>query len=164
MHQTKKGNQWYFGMKAHIGSDAESGIVHTLVTTPANTNDVTQAHALLHGKEQIAFGDAGYQGVEKREENRGSSVRWHIAMRPGKRRALPDTELGRLDEQIEKLKASVRAKVEHPFHIVKNLFQLKKVRYRGLVKNTAQLFTLFGMANLLIAKRRLLVLGTHGAS
>jgi len=164
MHQTKKGKQWYFGMKAHIGADAESGIVHTLVTTPANTNDVTQAHALLHGKERIAFGDAGYQGVEKRQENQGNSVHWHIAMRPGKRRALPDTELGRLDEQIEKLKASVRAKVEHPFHIVKNLFQLKKVRYRGLAKNTAQLFTLFGLANLLIAKRRLFALGARGAS
>jgi IS5 family transposase len=164
MHQTKKGNQWHFGMKAHIGADAESGIVHALVTTPANTNDVTQAHALLHGKEQSAFGDAGYQGVEKREENRGSSVRWHVAMRPGKRRALPDTELGRLDEQIEKLKARVRAKVEHPFHIVKNLFQLKKVRYRGLAKNTAQLFTLFGLANLLIVKRRLFAFAAQGAS
>ena len=164
MHQTKKGNQWYFGMKAHIGADAESGIVHTVVTTPANTNDVTQAHALLHGDERLAFGDAGYQGVEKREENKGSTVTWHVAMRPGKRRALPDTELGRLDELIEKLKASVRAKVEHPFHIIKNLFQLKKVRYRGLAKNTAQLYTLFGLANLLIAKRRGCDFAAPGAS
>jgi IS5 family transposase len=164
MHQTKKGNQWHFGMKAHIGVDAGSGITHTLVTTPANAADVTQAHALLHGEEQLAFGDAGYQGVEKREENRGTTVTWHVALRPGKRRALPDTELGRLDEQIEQAKASVRAKVEHPFHIVKNLFQLKKVRYRGLAKNTAQLFTLFGLANLLIAKRYLFALNARGAS
>lgn len=164
MHQTKKGNQWHFGMKAHIGVDADSGITHTLVTPPANTADVTQAHALLHGEETIAFGDAGYQGVEKREENLATQVQWKVAMRPGKRKALPDTPLGRIDEQIEKLKASVRAKVEHPFHIVKNIFQLKKVRYKGLAKNTAQLFTLFGLANLLIAKRRLFALNAQGAS
>ena len=164
MHQTKKGNQWHFGMKAHIGVDAGSGITHTLMTTPANAADVTQAHALLHGEEQLAFGDAGYQGVEKREENRNTAVTWHVALRPGKRRALPDTELGRLDEAIEQAKASVRAKVEHPFHIIKNIFQLKKVRYRGLAKNTAQLFTLFGLANLLIAKRYLFALNARGAS
>lgn len=125
---------------------------------------MTQAHALLHGGESVAFGDAGYQGVEKREENQGCPVRWHVAMRPGKRKALPNDELGGIDEQIEKLKASVRAKVEHPFHIVKNIFQLKKVRYRGLLKNTAQLFTLFGLANLLLAKRRLFALHAQGAS
>ncbi len=164
MRQTKKGNQWHFGMKAHIGADASSGVVHTLVTTPANTNDVTQAHALLHGKERIAFGDAGYQGVEKREENRRPDVTWHVAMRPGKRRALPDSELGRIEERIEKLKASVRAKVEHPFHIIKNRFLLKKVRYKGLVKNTALLFTLFGLGNLLIVKQRLFALRAQGAS
>jgi len=164
MHQTKKGNQWHFGMKAHIGVDAESGITHTLVTTPGNTNDVTQAHALLHGDEKVVFGDAGYQGIEKREESQNSDVQWEVAMRPGKRKALPDTAIGRLQEKIEKLKASVRAKVEHPFHIVKNIFGMKKVRYRGLAKNTAQLYTLFGLANLLIAKRRLFALNARGAS
>ena len=164
MHQTKKGNQWHFGMKAHIGVDAESGITHTLVTTPANTNDVTQAHALLHGEETIAFGDAGYQGVEKRGENLDSFVEWEVAIRPGKRKALPKTAIGRLKDKIEQLKASVRAKVEHPFHIVKNIFGMKKVRYKGLAKNTAQLFTLFGLANLLIAKRRLCALNAQGAS
>lgn len=164
MHQTKKGNQWYFVMKAHIGVDAETGITHTLVTTPANTNDVTQAHALLHGEEKVAFGDAGYQGVEKRQENRNGKVRWEVAMRPGKRKALPKTAMGRLIDKIEQLKASVRAKVEHPFHIVKNLFGMKKVRYKGLAKNTAQLYTLFGLANLLIAKRQLFALNAQGAS
>jgi IS5 family transposase len=164
MHQTKKGNQWHFGMKAHIGVDAGSGITHTLVTTPANAADVAQAHALLHGEEKLVFGDAGYQGVERREENRNTPVTWHVALRPGKRRTLPDTEVGRLDEQIEQAKASVRAKVEHPFHIIKNLLGLKKVRYRGLAKNTAQLFTLFGLANLLIAKRYLFALHARGAS
>ena len=151
-------------MKAHIGVDAETGIVHTLVTTSANINDVTQAHALLHGEERLAFGDAGYQGVEKREENRGRQVEWEIAMRPGKRKALPDTRVGRLQERIEQVKASIRAKVEHPFKIIKNLFGMKKVSYRGLAKNTARLYTLFGLANLLTAKRRLFALNTQGAS
>jgi IS5 family transposase len=164
MHQTKKGNQWHFGMKAHIGVDADSGLTHTLVTTAANVSDITQAHALLHGDETTAFGDAGYQGVERRQENEKSAVTWHVALRPGKRRTLPDTKTGRLREQLEKLKASVRAKVEHPFHVVKNIFRHKKVRYRGLAKNTAQLHTLFGLANLMIAKRRLFELHAQGAS
>jgi IS5 family transposase len=164
MHQTKKGNQWHFGMKAHIGVDADSGLTHTLVTTAANVSDITQAHALLHGDETTAFGDAGYQGVERRQENEKSAVTWHVALRPGKRRTLPDTKTGRLREQLEKLKASVRAKVEHPFHVVKNIFGHKKARYRGLAKNTAQLHTLFGLANLMIAKRRLFELHTQGAS
>ena len=164
MHQTKKGNQWHFGMKAHIGGDAQSGITHSLVTTPANTNDVTQAHALLHGEETVAFGDAGYQGVEKRDENQGTGVEWQVALRPGKRKALPKTAIGRMKDKIEQLKASVRAKVEHPFHIVKNLFGLKKVRYKWLAKNTAQLYTLFALANLLIAKRKLSAFNAQGAS
>jgi IS5 family transposase len=164
MHQTKKGNQWHFGMKAHIGADAAHGLVHTLVTTAANISDVTQAHALLHGEESLAFGDAGYQGAEKRPEHKATHTRWQVAMRYGKRKTLPDTELGRLDEQIEQIKASIRAKVEHPFHVIKNVFGLKKVRYRGLAKNTAQLFTLFGLANLVIAKRRLFELHAQGAS
>lgn len=87
MHQAKKGNQWHFGMKAHIGVDAESGLVHTVVGTAANVNDVTRAQALLRGDEKEAFGDAGYQGADKRPEAKGK-VRWNIAMRPGKRRAL----------------------------------------------------------------------------
>ena len=164
MHQTKKGKQWYFGMKAHIGVDASSGIIHTVVTTPANDHDVTQAGNLLHGEEKSVFGDAGYQGVAKRDENKDRQNTWHIALRPGKRKALPDDEIGRIDEAIEKLKAKVRAKVEHPFHILKNRLGLKKTRYRGLMKNTAQLFTLFGIANLLIAKRKLLALDWGGAS
>jgi IS5 family transposase len=92
MHQTKKCNQWHFGMKAHIGVDAESGLTHTVVTTATNVSDVTQAHALLHSDETTVFGDAGYQGVWKRDENRDTDVTWHVALRPGKRRVLPDTE------------------------------------------------------------------------
>ena len=157
MHQAKKGNQWHFGMKAHIGVDAESGLVHSLVSTAANVNDVTQAGALLHGEEADAFGDAGYRGVAKREEAEGPN--WHVAMQPGKRRCLSDSKLGRMLEEVEKIKASLRAKVEHPFHVVKNLFRHRKARYRGLAKNHAQLLSLFALANLMIAKRRLVELG-----
>ena len=164
MHQAKKGKQWHFGMKAHIGVDAESGLTHTLVTTAANVNDVTQAHALLHGQETDVFGDAGYTGVAKRDENRNTKVTWHVAMRPGKRRMLPDTPLGKLLEGVEQTKARIRAKVEHPFHVLKNLFRHRKTRYRGLAKNTAQLFMLFGLANLVLAKRRLLPQLAQGAS
>ena len=97
MHQTKKGNQWHFGMKAHIGVDAQSGLVHTVIGTAANVSDVTQAQALLHGDETDAFGDAGYQGVEKRAESQEVPVTWHVAMRPGKRKTLPGTPLARTD-------------------------------------------------------------------
>lgn len=155
MHQTKKGKQWHFGMKAHVGVDAESGLVHTVVATAANVADVTQAHALLHGDETIAFGDAGYQGVAKREENKDSKVQWVVAMKRGKRKALAATESGQLQELLEQAKASIRARVEHPFHVVKNLFKHRKARYKGLFKNEAQLLTLFGLANLLLSGRRL---------
>ena len=164
MHQTKKGNQWYFGMKAHIGVDADSGFVHTVLATAANVADVTQAHALLHGQETVAFGDAGYQGVEKREENQTPDVDWQVAMKRGQRKALPNNEYGRALEVFEKAKASLRAKVEHPFHVIKNLFKHRKTRYRGLPKNAAQLFTLFGLANLMLARRHLLACDAQGAS
>jgi IS5 family transposase len=164
MHQTKKGNEWHFGMKAHIGVDADSGLVHTVVGTAANVGDVTQAHVLVHGEEEVVYADAGYQGVEKRQENAGTKLKWHVAMKRGKRKALPATGYGRLLEQAEKLKAGVRAKVEHPFHVIKNLFSHRKVRYRGLAKNTAQLFSLFGLANLVLAKTRLMCVDTRGTS
>lgn len=164
MHQSKKGNDWHFGLKAHIGVDMASGLVHTLVGTAGNVSDVTQAHALLHGDEVAAMGDAGYQGVEKREENLGTKVTWHVAMKRSKRKALLKNKLGRMTEKLEHLKASVRAKVEHPFHVVKNLFRHRKARYRGLAKNTAQLFTLFGFANLVLAGRRFTVSETRAPS
>jgi IS5 family transposase len=154
MHQSKKGNDWHFGMKAHIGVDAASGLVHTVNGTAGNVADVTQAHALLHGDERAALGDAGYQGVEKRPENVGKAVTWHVAMKRSKRKALPKSKLGRMMEKLEDLKASVRAKVEHPFHVIKNLFRHRKTRYRGLAKNTAQLCTLFAFAKLVLAGRR----------
>ena len=154
MHQTKKGNQWHFGMKAHIGVDADSGLVHTVIGTAANVNDVTQGHALLHGEEEIVFADAGYQGAPKRDEATG--VDWHIAMRPGKRKAQKHTPWGALLEQAEKLKAGVRAKVEHPFRVIKRQFGHTKARYRGLAKNTAQLMTLFALSNIWMVRKVLL--------
>ena len=155
MKQAKKGNQWYFGMKAHIGVDADSGLVHSVVGTAASVNDVTQAGSLLHGEEEAAFGDAGYQGVHKRPEAAGPT--WHVAMRPGLRRRLnPFIGPEFIAEQIERAKASVRAKVEHPFRVLKRQFGHTKVRYRGLKKNTAQIVTLFALGNLWMARRRLL--------
>jgi IS5 family transposase len=155
MHQTKKGNQWHFGMKAHIGVDADSGLVHTVIGTAANVHDVTQGHGLLHGNEQVVFADAGYQGATKRPEATG--VDWHVAMRPGKRRALDkNTPWGKLLDKAEQMKASVRAKVEHPFRVIKCQFGFTKVRYKGLAKNTAQLVTLFALSNLWMARRQLL--------
>jgi IS5 family transposase len=164
MHQSKKGNQWYFGMKAHIGVDADSGLVHTVVGTAGNVADVSQTHALLHGEETDVLGDAGYQGVEKRAETKDLDISWHVAMRPGKRKALGDDPLDQKREQYEKAKAQLRAKVEHPFHVIKNLFRHRKARYRGLAKNTAQLYALFGLANLFMARRRLLAADGSGAS
>jgi IS5 family transposase len=163
MRQTKKGKNWFFGMKAHIGADRDSGLVHTVVGTAANVSDVTVGNALLHGEETDVFADAGYQGADKRDDATGAN--WHVAMKPSVRKKWKkQPRIGKLLDFVERVKAAVRAKVEHPFHIVKNRFGLKKVRYRGLTKNTAQLFTLFGLANLLIAKRQLFDLQARGAS
>jgi IS5 family transposase len=157
MHQTKKGNLWHFGMKAHIGADAESGLVHTLIGTAANVADIQCARELLHGEETAAYGDAGYTGIEKRDE--AGNRTWYVALKRGKIKKMAEGQIKELTCRIEKLKAQVRARVEHPFHVVKNLFGHRKVRYRGLQKNTAQLHTLFGLANLVLAKRALLAQG-----
>jgi len=153
MHQSKKGNDWHFGMKAHVGVDMATGLVHSVIGTAGNVADVVQTHALLHGGEKAVLGDAGYQGVGKRAENADKAIEWHVAMRPSVRKTLKKNPLGRAREKLEKAKASVRAKVEHCFHVVKCLFKHRKTRYRGLAKNNAQLFTLFGFANLVLARR-----------
>ena len=155
MHQTRKGNQWYFGMKAHIGADRDSQLVHTVVVTAANVADITKAAELLHGTEKQVHADAGYTGVEKRAEivAMERKIDWQIA---GKRAAIKAMAEGAEKEAIkavEKAKASVRAFVEHPFHIVKNIFRHRKARYRGLAKNGHQLYTLFGLANVMIGSR-----------
>ena len=156
MHQSKKGNQWYFGMKAHIGVDAESGLVHTVRTTAGNVNDVVEANSLLHGQEADAFGDAGYQGADKRPDAKGE-VRWHIAMRPGRRNALDlSNPLAAMIDKSQQILAGIRAKVEHPFRVIKRQFGYTKVRYRGLTKNAAQVQTLFALSNLWMARRKLM--------
>ena len=152
MRQVKKGNQYYFGMKLHIGADAETGVVHSFITTSANVHDVTQAAALLHGAEQQVWGDAGYVGVQKRPEHQGRAVTWNVALKPGQRRKLAPESAAALAEQR---KASVRAKVEHPFLWVKRRFGYATVRYRGLHKNTQRLALLLGLANLVTAARQL---------
>jgi transposase, IS5 family len=155
MHQTKKGNQWHFGMKAHIGVDVTSGVVHTVVGTAANEADINQTAALLHGQEEAVFADAGYTGADKRPELTERDISWNIAIKRGIIKALPKA-LREVAEKVERMLAQLRAPVEHPFHVVKNRFGHKKVRYRGLKKNTAQLYTLFALANLVIVKPALL--------
>lgn len=156
MHQTKKGNQWHFGMKAHIGVDADSGLVHTVATTPANEADVEVVHELLHGKEQVVHADSGYTGADKRVQRK--KLEWQIAAKRGKIMAMAEGHEKRKLEKIEKRKASVRAKVEHPFRVIKRQFGLMKVRFRGLAKNTAHVITLFALSNLWMARRRLLAM------
>ena len=157
MHQTKKGNQYYFGAKAHIGVDVESGLVHHVHVTAANVADVTQVDKLLHGEENMVAADAGYTGVEKRSEHEGRQVIWQIAARRstyekyGKR-----SVLYKALRRIERAKAQTRSKVEHPFRVLKRQFGYTKVRFRGLVKNAAQMVTLFALSNLWMARRHLL--------
>ena len=156
MKQSQKGSQWYFGMKAHIGVDADSGLVHTVRGTSGSVNDVVEANTLLHGEETEAWGDAGYQGAAKRPDAK-DGVRWNIAMRPGKRRELNKTNfIDKLTDRLEYIKASIRAKVEHPFRVIKRQFGFTKVRYRGLKKNAAQVQTLFALSNLWMARRKLM--------
>ena len=152
MHQTKKGNQWHFGMKVHIGVDDELGLIHSLETTPANDHDLSVADKLLHGQEKRVFGDAGYRGIEKRKEHRDREVDWYIAECPGKRKEMdPESP----EARVEKLKAQIRAKVEHPFRYMKRVFGYSKVRYRGQAKNRNRFLVLAGLTNLMIAQKLL---------
>ncbi|AMV01830.1 IS5 family transposase [Xanthomonas citri] len=156
MHQTRKGNQWYFGMKAHIGVDEFSGLVHHVHCTAANVADVTVTHALLHGKEDSVFGDSGYTGADKRQELRDCQAVFFIAARPSTMRSIGNTRERAREQRWEHFKASVRAKVEHPFRVIKRQFGYTKVRYRGLAKNTAQVLTLFALSNLWMKRKQLL--------
>jgi IS5 family transposase len=155
MHQTRKGNQWHFGMKAHVGVDVASGVVHSVAGTAANEADINHMAAVLHGREEAVFADAGYTGADKRPEHCDRDVSWNIAIKRGIIKALPKG-LRDWAEPVERALSQVRAPVEHPFHVVKNLFRHKKLRYRGLAKNTAQLYALFALANLVIAKKALI--------
>ena len=154
MKHTKKGNQYHFGIKAHIGVDAGSGLVHTVKVTGANVADITVADSLIRKDDEDAFCDAGYQGLEKHERMSGKKV--FVAMRPGKRKLLAKDSIL---SKFEYLKSQIRAKVEHSFHWIKCVFGLKKVRYRGLYKNEQMLFVMFGLANLCKSKQILLKSG-----
>ena len=155
MHQTKKGNQWHFGMKAHIGVDAESGLVHTVTATAANEADVEQVADLLHGKEEQVWADSGYRGAQARVKR---DVQWHIAGRPSDMAKLPEGRAKARARKNEYEKASVRAKVEHPFRVIKRQFGLVRVRFKGLAKNTAHVITLFALSNLWMARKKLMAM------
>lgn len=154
MKQTRKGNQWYFGMKAHIGVDAATGLTHSLVATSANQADITVAEQLLRDGKEPVYADAGYTGLGKRlGEDDDTLPPLRIAARRSAIKKMEDGPEKQIMQRIEHCKASIRAKVEHPFHVIKNLFGHRKVRYRGMEKNQAQLFSLFALANLVLAKR-----------
>ena len=158
MHQTKKGNQWYFGMKAHIGVDAGTGYVHSVTATAANVHDLDETAKLVRDDDEVVYADAGYQGVEKRPDIVGdehcSKVEFRVAARKGKLATMAEP-----DRQSESRKASVRAKVEHPFLIVKRDFGFTKTRYRGLSKNLNHLNVLFASANWLMRARAVALMG-----
>jgi len=151
MSQTKKGNQWYFGMKAHIGSDARSGIVHHLETTAAKTNDRVPLPHLLHGQERAIFGDKGYYKQEDKRQARAKGILWAVSDRGTRNHPLSSSQ-----QKRNRKFSSVRSKVEHPFGVVKCQWRFIKVRYKGLFKNTMQLFALFSLANLYRVRKTLL--------
>ena len=156
-HQTKKGNEWHFGYKAHIGVDRDSGLAHTVKATPANVHDVSMVPELLHGEEETVNGDSGYIGAEKREgaiicNKQGEKIRYEINRRPSQIRKMSESEQTEIKEQEHK-KSSVRCKVEHVFGVVKGLLKFKKTRYRGLRKQTAKFNIMFALANLILADR-----------
>lgn len=156
MHQTKKGNEWKFGMKCHIGVDSGSGLVHTVTATSANVHDITEAHNLLRKDDEFVYGDSGYIGIEKRNEIKNdehfSKIDFRINRRP---KSLPKVSDNAIDWEryIENRKSSVRCKVEHAFKIIKDTFGFRKVRYKGLAKNLHKLNVLFACVNLLMVKR-----------
>jgi len=151
MSSTKKGNDWYFGMKAHVGVDADSGTVHSLEATTAKTHDSQVWDELLHGNETSVWADKGYVHAEREATfSKDGEAFWGVM-----RRASKGGTLDPLDEQINRIIAKVPAKVEHPFRILKRQFGHVKTRYRGLTKNRAHLFTLFALGNLFLVRRKL---------
>lgn len=157
MHQTKKGNQWYHGMKVHSGVDAGSGYVHTITGTPANVHDIDETVKLVREDDHVVYGDSGYSGIGKRDEIKNddhlSKVEFRINLRPSSIK-VPDTYKGtNWDKEIENRKSSTRCKVEHPFLIVKRQFGYAKVAYRGIAKNMNRFHILFASANLVMCAR-----------
>ena len=160
MHQSWKGNQWFFGMKCHIRVDKDSGLIHTMAVTAGNVSDVATAAELLHGQEEVLYGDAGDQGLGNREEMMGKQVECRIAMGSGKRRQLPATPEGRLQELCEQAKAHIRAKVEHAFRVLKQQLGFSKTRLRGLKKNRSRLCWVLAASISLFSARRCLLAAT----
>ncbi len=152
MSSTRKGNQWYFGMKSHIGVDVDSGIVHTVEGTAAKVHDRVKMYDLLHGEERAIFGDQGYYSRKDKERFRkNGGLHWFISDKGFRNKPLSNGQ-----RKKNRKKSSLRAKVEHPFHIIKDLWGHRKVRYSGLKKNTLHLHALFALANLYILRRKLI--------
>ena len=154
MKQTKKGNQWYFGMKAHVGTDTGKGLVHSVVVTNAAVHDCRVMDDLLHGEERSIYGDKAYANEAKKQEYEGKGIRWGI-----KRKARRGHQLSREDEEYNHRQGQIRAKGEHVFLVVKHLWQYRKVRYKGLYKNAVQIFSLFALANLYLVRHDLRMVG-----
>jgi len=150
MRQTRKGKDWHFGMKAHVGTDL-NGLVHSLVTTDAAQSDIGQLPKLLHGEERELYGDQAYWSALHRHAARQRGIRYRVNRRPNPTRPLTEYQ-----RQLNRLRSATRARGEHAFHVVKRLWGFSKVRYRGLAKNTARLFTMFALANLYLVRRRLM--------
>jgi len=150
MNQVRKGNQWHFGMKVHVGTDRQ-GLVHSLVTGPASQSDITRLDELLHGQEGEIFGDQAYWSEQHRQHCRHAGIRYRI-----KRRARPGRTLTNRERETNRCRSATRARGEHAFHVVKTLWGFAKVRYRGLMKNTVRAFAAFALANLYLARRTLL--------
>ncbi|MEO7125371.1 MAG: IS5 family transposase [Nakamurella sp.] len=157
MRQTQKGNQWFFGMKAHIGVDAGAGYVHTVTATAASVHDLDQAPLLVRADDEVVYADASYQGIAKRDDVVADAHLSRVGYRISARKGKLKTVVGP-DRQIEKTKASVRSKVEHPFLVLKRDFGFTKTRYRGMVKNLNRLHVAFASVNLLMRARAVAIM------
>jgi IS5 family transposase len=153
MKQTKKGNQWYFGMKAHVGTDTGKGLVHSVVVTNAAVHDSKVMNELLHGEEEAVYGDKAYAGEERQKECESRGIEWRV-----KRKAYRGKQLSEEDKEYNHRHGRIRAKVEHVFQVVKHLWKYRKVRYKGLYKNAVQVYSLFMLANLYLVRRELIMM------
>jgi IS5 family transposase len=151
MHQTKKGHQWYFGMKVHVGADVNSGLVHTVSVTPANAADISQLPHLLRAEDKAVFGDKAYVNNELKRRARKAGVFWGVSLKASKRHPLTEA-----NKRFNRQMSSIRARVEHVFRVIKRQFGYTKVRYKGIVKNAAQVFSLIGLSNLYLARRAMM--------
>jgi len=151
MHQTKKGQQWYFGMKIHVGADVNSGLAHTVSVTPANVSDVSQLPHLIREDDRAVFGDKGYVNNDLKRSARKAGVFWGVSLKASK-----PHPLSAANKRFNHRMSSIRARVEHVFRVIKRQFGYTKVRYKGIAKNAAQVFSLIGLSNLYLARRALM--------